>query len=195
MHKNKNYHAGNFPQIHLFDTVKANLASKNDVLQSENKPVKYVFFILEGIVREHLIFNDGRDINITFWSAPALIGSIFNCEPGTNANTSLSMLTSGKYRKIPIELFLKQIGKDQRGIHCVNDILETQNHWLRKRSLLLSHKNAEDRVKDFALTFPGLYKVIPDYHIASYLGITPVTMHRAKTKLSNNNNFAQTLSK
>ncbi|MGH1470297.1 MAG: Crp/Fnr family transcriptional regulator [Cellvibrionaceae bacterium] len=190
MHKNELYHANEIINSNFFDSIKISISHKNEVLQSENNPVEYMFFLTEGIAREHLIFNDGRDININFWSSPALIGSIFTYKLGVNANTSITMLTPGKYRKIPMQNFLKKIENDKNGSCWVNNILESQNHWLRKRSLLLSHKNAEDRVKDFASTFPGLFKTIPDYHIASYLGITPVTMHRAKTKLLKQQSFA-----
>lgn len=168
----------------LFDTAKEIRVSKNSTLQNNNESADYVYLLTEGVAREHLIFDDGRDVNIYFWSAPTLISSSVTLKPDVSPQTNLTMVTAGKYKKLSMKTFLQNINHYPNYKDWMNEIFETQNYWLRKRFLFLSHISAEDRVRDFALTFPCLFKTIPDYHIASYLGITPVTMHRAKAKVA-----------
>ncbi|MCP4400288.1 MAG: Crp/Fnr family transcriptional regulator, partial [bacterium] len=51
------------------------------------------------------------------------------------------------------------------------------------REIRLVLTNAEERYKHFQQEHPGLESKIPQYHIASYLGITPVALSRIRSKL------------
>ncbi len=53
---------------------------------------------------------------------------------------------------------------------------------IRARSLLI--KNATDRYLEFVERFPNLLQRIPQYHIASYLGITEVSLSRLRKQLA-----------
>ncbi|NOG47077.1 MAG: Crp/Fnr family transcriptional regulator [Calditrichaeota bacterium] len=52
---------------------------------------------------------------------------------------------------------------------------------LRERSFLI--EDAKERFLDFAKNYPGLLKRIPQYHIASYLGISEVSLSRLKNNI------------
>lgn len=52
---------------------------------------------------------------------------------------------------------------------------------LRMRSML--QKNAGDRYRDFLEQYPDLIQRIPQYHIASYLGITEVSLSRLRRQM------------
>ena len=44
--------------------------------------------------------------------------------------------------------------------------------------------SAEERYRHFLANFPGLSQRIPQYHIATYLGITPESLSRIRSKLA-----------
>lgn len=50
---------------------------------------------------------------------------------------------------------------------------------MKERLLLMN--TAEERYLQFLKEFPGLEKRVPQYHIASYLGITPVSLSRIRS--------------
>ena len=54
--------------------------------------------------------------------------------------------------------------------------------WIKKeeREIQLVLNNAEERYEQFLIDHPTLESRIPQYHIASYLGITPVALSRIK---------------
>ena len=158
-------------------------AKKNTYLQREGAPVTYLFFIVSGIAREHLVFVDGRDVNATFYQGPVLIGSPFSYSAELDAGYSLSMITSGYYYRIETSIFIEKIKQQPQGDRWLNAMLARSYVNLQRRMLLLLHKNAEERLLEFAENNPRLMREVPDYHLATYLGITPVTMHRAKRKL------------
>jgi len=51
----------------------------------------------------------------------------------------------------------------------------------REAALLLD--DAETRYRQFLSDYPGLDKRIAQYHIASYIGVTPVTLSRIRKKM------------
>lgn len=158
-------------------------AKKNEFLQKEGSPVDYLFFIVAGVAREHLVFMDGRDVNASFHQGPILVGNAFAYRAELDAGYSISMITVGYYYRIETRVFLEKVSAHPRGERWLHAMLARSYVKLQRRMLLLLHKNAEDRLQEFAENYPHLLRIIPDYHIATYLGITAVTMHRAKRKL------------
>lgn len=85
----------------------------------------------------------------------------------------------------------------QIDIHCVIDMLETSfglnklynrlllsswdYHWAIKH--VISQERAKDRYLWFLKEFPGMAGVVPARHIASFLGMTPVTLSRLRAEL------------
>lgn len=53
-----------------------------------------------------------------------------------------------------------------------------------KRERELPMLSAEERYRQFLAQYKHLENRIPQYHIASYLGITPVTLSRIRRKLT-----------
>ncbi|MNG38637.1 hypothetical protein D3C84_1264130 [compost metagenome] len=54
-----------------------------------------------------------------------------------------------------------------------------------RREMQLLTLSAEDRYRSFLEEFGALEKKIPQYYIASYLGITPVALSRIRAKWRN----------
>ncbi len=168
---------------HLQSLSEYRKAKKNEILQREGQRVEHCFFLVSGVAREHILFNDGRDVNSAFHRGPALIGSVSTYRANIDAGYSLSMLTTGYYYRIDSSTLVDVITRHPQGENWLNTILIKAYTDVQRRLLFLLHKNAEERLLEFIDTYPDLMTQIPDYHIASYLGITPVTMHRAKSKI------------
>ena len=62
--------------------------------------------------------------------------------------------------------------------------METAFVAMQDRVLAAISKTAEERYADFAALFPELDRRLPQYMIASYLGITPEFLSKIKKKLS-----------
>ena len=72
---------------------------------------------------------------------------------------------------------------------CVESLIRIvlQNDWVIKkeqRELRLVLNSAEERYHYFQKEYPGLENRIPQYHIASHLGITPIQLSRIRADLS-----------
>jgi CRP-like cAMP-binding protein len=85
---------------------------------------------------------------------------------------------------------LDQYAQGLQGYACWQEISTRYVQMLfvekeRRESELLSD-NAETRYTKFRRRFPGLENRVRQYHIASYLGMTPVALSRIRKKLQKN---------
>lgn len=145
---------------------------------------KKIFFVTSGLFRSYYISPKGDEsikhffLPGTFFApltslitakpSPVYIGALKDSEYLSADYSELELL----YQELPALNILGRkliewawVGKERR---------ETQ----------LIMLDANDRYKAFLKEFPGLDKQIPQYHIASYLGITPVQLSRIRAKFT-----------
>ena len=142
-----------------------------------------VAFVLEGALRAYYVDTEGTHYNKTFFvenSFAVSIGSILQDIPSYLFFDALldTKILKGSYRRL-MGLF-----PQHRCIETtVRKVLEYE--WIIKkeqRELRLVMNNATERYAFFQEEYPGLENKIPQYHIASHLGITPIQLSRIRAK-------------
>ena len=116
-----------------------------------------------------------------FFDEGSLVGSmtaLLNHEP---SNFEIQTLEDCQIIKIDFKSFRQLLYKseDLKVFH----IHYLEKNWLMaNQSLKLSYvqDDAQQRYEIFLETYPNLEERIPQYHIASYLGITPIQLSRIR---------------
>ncbi len=140
-------------------------------------------FILNGLIRIYYIDVSGNEVNQHFYQAGEMvapISSIINdeaCQYYIQAlEPSQVMLANFK------DLHSTEI-QNPEWLTC--ELMSLQSIFVkmarREAQLLLS--NAEQRYKWFCKHYPELLERLPQYHIASFLGITAVSLSRIRKNL------------
>ncbi|MEZ5758638.1 MAG: Crp/Fnr family transcriptional regulator [Emcibacteraceae bacterium] len=142
-----------------------------------------VWFIVSGLLRSYYISQNGEQHNKHFFvpgTFCAPLTSLVAKQPSPVYIGSLkeTELLSIDYSRLE-QLYLKFPELNLLGRKLV------EWAWIGKerRETQLIMLNATDRYKAFQKEFPGLEEQIPQYHIASYLGITPVQLSRIRAKI------------
>lgn len=143
-----------------------------------------LFFVAQGVVRAYTPVK-GR--NITFWigmegATVVSLKSYVNNEPGYETvecmeNTVVYILK----RSVLESLFLQDI-------HIANwgrKFAELEFLQAEERFIPLLFTTAAERYETLLKKQPQLFLRIPLEHLASYLGITPVSLSRIRAKVSN----------
>lgn len=141
-----------------------------------------LLFVCEGLLRFYYPAEDGSESNKAFVSdntfAGALAASALNLpviygiealEPTTLLVASIADFT---------ELYDEHPVFDRLGRKLIELLLMRKE--LRTRSFM--QKNAKERYLEFCRDHPDLLRRVPQYHIASYLGVTEVSLSRVKKK-------------
>lgn len=143
-----------------------------------------IFFVAQGIVRAYIPI-EGR--NITFWigmegATVVSLKSYVNNEPGYETvecmeNTIIYILK----RSVLESLFLQDINIANWGRKFAEmEFLQTE-----ERFIPLLFTTAAERYEELLKKQPHLFLRIPLECLASYLGITPVSLSRIRAKVSN----------
>jgi len=163
---------------HIF--TEREYAPKTLLLQ-EGEIARTIYFIKEGCLREW--FNkDGKSITFQFFfegQPVASIDSFMNGTPSLFSIESIEPTTAVLIRKEDFDrLFILYPGlkdKFQRFIF---------SRFSNYAKLFLSRitDTPQERYEDLVKTRPDIIQRIPQHYIASYLGITPVSLSRIRNR-------------
>ncbi|HHZ05639.1 MAG TPA: Crp/Fnr family transcriptional regulator [Clostridiales bacterium] len=166
----------------LFKEVRINKYDNLIYLGSENSNI---YFVVSGILRDYYIDSDGKDRTRFFISEGSMCGedSLFI---GSSSFTCTQALEDCVLLTITGEDFRYIISKYEQFKDMWVKALEGALAYKIKRENSLLMKNAAQRYMDFLVDYPELEKRIRQKYIASYLGITPVSLSRLRKTLQKN---------
>ena len=158
---------------------------KGKLFVKEGEVCHHLLFIHRGLFRYYLL-HEGEDFTKDF--------AIDTRNPFCTAYSSFML-------QIPSQIWIEAMEPCVVWSWDKLDVLPLfQNHpiWLRfaklmadqlfyrkeQKELELLKCSAEERYRHFLVDFPGLSQRIPQYHIATYLGITPESLSRIRSKLA-----------
>ncbi|MEZ5009331.1 MAG: Crp/Fnr family transcriptional regulator [Chitinophagales bacterium] len=174
-----------------FDVLSEKLLHKNiekgEFVLNQGDVCHHSFFVNSGLLRAYTIDESGKEHIIQFASENWIISD-----------------RSSAFFNEPSELYIDAIEDtsavlfDTDFISLANEISTTfrkynekllQNHirQQQKRINLLISATAEQRYLNFIQLYPDLTLRVPQWMIASYLGITPESLSRVRKELSNRN--------
>jgi CRP-like cAMP-binding protein len=139
-------------------------------------------YLITGLIRAYHLTADGNEYTKTIFMEGDFVAPLASLTTGTPSPVSLQALT-------PVELTTAQyvdIEKIYRKHHCLESMARKliQHEWVKKeiREINLVTLSAEKRYDLFLEEYRGLEERIPWYHIASFLGITPVALSRIRKR-------------
>ena len=144
-----------------------------------------IFFLEEGLIRGVILDIQGRDITdcLIFRCGETLLASFDKLEKDIPATYSVEVLEDSSFFRIPMEKVIELKEKYAEVIQLYNQMLIESLEEHREIKLALYQFTAVDRYLWFLRKYPSLINRIPYKQIASYLGMTPVTLSRIRRNL------------
>ena len=151
------------------------------ILLREGEVARRMFFIEKGVIR--LFFNDfKKDVTAQFFFEGSLVCSMESFLEHKPSKFSLETLENGVYYSLDRESHARlmqdipnyqdhfQHFLGQRMFHYLNSLLD----YIRF--------SPEERYHSLLINHPEILQRVPQYYIASYLGITPVSYSRIRNR-------------
>jgi CRP-like cAMP-binding protein len=138
------------------------------------------YFLLDGILREYTIDNDGNDITFNFYSKESMITPNF-----CRTRNFLCMYSLQNITKCTIGMVdaseIERMRMENKAFSDASVLIITML-FKNKLQKQITHatQSATERLAQFRKDFPGLENQIPHPYIASYLGITNVSLSRLR---------------
>lgn len=141
------------------------------------------FFIERGLIRLHTIGLDGRDFSTSFWAEGSMVFPITTDMEQQAAGFNISALEDSTVWQAPMSDL--RPGLETRGLweplraELLGILLDRKS----QRELDLQTLDGRARYQKFCQQHPGLAARVPLVHLASYLGITDVSLSRIRRQL------------
>lgn len=154
--------------------------AKGDDFISLNKENDKEYFMLNGICKSYLINPEGDEITISFYVENTILSphSIRTSKKKANqyfkalTNVELAIINASKFEELMIEnIEIRNFG---------NIVLQKELFSKVEKEIGLASLSAKDRLLKFREKHKMLENLIPHGAIASYLGITNVSLSRLR---------------
>jgi CRP-like cAMP-binding protein len=161
--------------------------AKGTFLLKEGRVAHDAYYVLEGLIREYELF-EGEEKTTALYTEGQAAANFHSIASGTPSKryflceekTTVAVVNSEKehalYKKYP--RFEK---------YCRVGMEEMMGAELQQITDFVSMK-PEERYLNFINERPGLINRLPQYHIASYLGIKPETLSRIRRRIVSKKN-------
>ncbi len=148
---------------------------KKEIIFSSGDSNTKHYFVEKGLLRMYVIDTSGKEFNILFARENQWIGDL-----ATPATTSFYLDA--------IEKSVVYSVSDEN-LNQLTENFSTFVRYIKKSYIFLQHrlvsilsKTAEENYEELAKLHPELIKRLPQYHISSYLGVTPVFLSKILSK-------------
>jgi CRP-like cAMP-binding protein len=154
---------------------------KKDLLLEDGQVCNFIAFLNSGVMREYA-FQNGKETTVDF---------ITENQFASDYQSFIMQEPSKQYLEALTDVDLIILKKD-----AINDLFDKYKVWERfgrliiervfcinegKRKKIISTGN-EEQYRDFETSYPQIIQQVPQYYIASYLGLTPEHLSRIRKK-------------
>ena len=170
-----------------FDLISSKLKvktfEKNEMILMKGEVAPYGYFVLEGLLRSYSIDAKGKTHVIQFapehwWLSDR--NGMFN----EASEFFIDAIENTKAILMPKD-FIDNAAKHVPCMYALNHtMLNNSIRFMQKRINMLLSAPAEERYLNFIQLYPNLTLRVPQWMIASYLGITPESLSRVRKDLA-----------
>lgn len=164
----------------LSEVIKEKTFVKGEIILSDNSIKKEHIFVASGCLRSFYKTENGKEYTIQFAIKNWWISDYMTLYSDAKSSISIESLTPSKVfilDKNNVDKLYKE--------HPAFEAFQRKNFEkriaiLQKRILSLLTLSASDKYDQFLKDYSDFEKIIPNYQIASYLGITPQSLSRIR---------------
>ncbi|WP_162620620.1 Crp/Fnr family transcriptional regulator [Limimaricola cinnabarinus] len=139
------------------------------------------FILLEGCLASSICDQDGKEICVSFYVGPCVVTpNIARTRNGLSL-VSIVAMTDSALARIDSEVLSNWMILAEPVRNWANGILREALSRKVDREWCLAALSGAERLTWFRRAYPGYEDIFPHRLIASYLGVTPVTMSRLRT--------------
>ncbi len=156
---------------------------KNDFFVKEGECANQIGFLKKGIVRAYFLNQKGKEYNKQFFVGPSIIGaytSLLTKQPNKIAQQALT----------DCEILVADFNQLEKLYDKFHDLERfgrkiAEFYFLEKeqKEIEMALLDADKRYLIMRERFPAIELILPQYHIASYLGISATQLSRIRRKL------------
>jgi len=158
--------------------------TKGEFFIKEGQTATQIAFLQDGVIRAFYKNNEGLEYNKHFFVSPCFIGGYASLITGASNQINQQALSDCKILVANYSDFVALYDKCSDIERSARHLAELFFVHKEQREIEIVTLDADKRYLLFQQQYPQLEQQIPQYHIASYLGITPTQLSRIRRKFA-----------
>jgi len=159
----------------IHNSFKKETIKKKEIIFSSGESNTRHYFVAKGLLRLYVIDKSGKEFNILFASENHWIGDL-----STPASTSFFL--DAVEKSVVYSISDENMNKLTNNFSSFVKYLKRSYIFLQKRLVSILTNTAEENYDELCEQYPELIQRLPQYHISSYLGVTPVFLSKILSK-------------
>lgn len=143
-------------------------------------------FVKKGLFRSYYLDNHGNDITKYFYPEESMLFSYLAHLTRKESEYSIQALEDSEILVAKIHDFEKMAEENYKLLLFYKKMIDYTLVLKEEHALGFKRLTSVERYRQFLTRYPGLEKRIKQYQLASFLGITAVSLSRMKTRLKLN---------
>ena len=166
----------------LCDAASFKKLDKGGILVHQSCEDRSEYFLLSGKCRNLIRDVDGREATLGFTNGLGILPpNIARTREGSSL-VEIEMLGASEIGIIDSNELTKLMVEDEEIREWGNAVMRQELQRMMAKEWSLATLSAQEKLEWFRTDFPNGEAMFPHIHIASYLGITPVTLSRVRTR-------------
>lgn len=170
-----------FQEIEIL--LKLETFEKGETFIQKNRQNEKEYFILSGVCKSYLMNPEGDEITISLFTENSILSPYQIRTPKNISNLYFKALTNLELASINAKEFEKLMIGNVEIRNFANTVLQNELISKVEKEIGLASLTAKERLIEFRNKYRILENIIPHTDIASYLGITNISLSRLRKDL------------
>lgn len=155
---------------------------KGELITSVGQNNNLEYFLIEGICKSFLYTPEGEDVTLSFFMTGSIISPNTTRSKEGKSIINIRALTDVEIVTINADDFEGLMIEDLEIRHFGNSVLRNELIEKVQKEIGLASLKGKDRLLNLRNNFPNIENLVPHSDIASYLGITTISLSRLRTQ-------------
>ena len=159
----------------IINSFQKEILNKKEIIFRSGETNTRHYFVEKGLLRMYVIDSSGKEFNILFASENQWIGDL------STPSETLFFLDALE-KSIVYSISDENLNLLTNNFSSFVKYLKRSYIFLQKRLVSVLVNTAEENYEELCEHYPELIQRLPQYHISSYLGVTPVFLSMILSK-------------
>ncbi|RMZ60133.1 Crp/Fnr family transcriptional regulator [Chryseobacterium nematophagum] len=160
---------------------------KNQFLLQYGEVCRYIYFVEKGLLKMYSIDKNGKEHIIQFAPESWLISDRSSLYFNEKSIYYIETIEDSEVLLLHVDFISKLVEQFPNSLEKSDILVQKHIKSLQDRINSLLGETAEERYLKFIKRYPDLLLRVPQWMIASYLGITPESLSRVRKELARKN--------
>lgn len=163
------------------DLVEYATIKKGELITKVGQRNHLEYFVTQGICKSFLHNPEGEEVTLSFFMSNSIISPFTTRNKEGKSVLNIRSLTAMEVATINAEKFEELMIDDLEIRHFGNTVLRNELMQKVQKEITLASLPGKNRLQILRTLYPNIENLIPHSDIASYLGITTVSLSRLRT--------------